>query len=363
MVHGNYTKSWVLVTCVSIFCASSNSGFAQQTLTGAIETQNGHFVTAVNGGGLGGPNTGPNATALHTDATTPLAWETFTLRWVDTSACKFALQTVYGKFVTAVNGGGIGGPNTSQSPIHTDATTVGSWESFKLLIQQDGTHAFIQTPDGQHYLTAVNGGNFGGPNNVPIHTDATTLGPLEQFVFKSSTSFNCSSINAPVVVTRRDFAVQMQQQFNLPQPSTPINFPDVPRSDPAYLAVEAAAPYMNMQILCPTCMFNPKFFPDYPVSNAVEAITLVRLLQSFSGLTLLDAQTSETVLSNAADASGLKSPARPYLATAIQNGILVLQSGNTISLGTELTESDFSARISSLQTKFKFPHPSPVSPR
>jgi len=48
--------------------------------TGNILTSNGsNMLTAVNGGGLGGPNSGPGAVALHTDATGAGPWETFKL--------------------------------------------------------------------------------------------------------------------------------------------------------------------------------------------------------------------------------------------------------------------------------------------
>jgi hypothetical protein len=42
--------------------------------------------------------------------------------------------------------------------------------------------ATLQTPDG-HYVTPVNGGGIGenGNNTEPIHIDATTIGPYEQF--------------------------------------------------------------------------------------------------------------------------------------------------------------------------------------
>jgi hypothetical protein len=144
----------------------------------ALRTIDGHFVTIVNGGGLGGPNVGPGSVALHTDAVKAKAWETFHVVWID--ATRFALKTIDGHFVTAVNGGGIGGPNDASSPVHTDATALGPWEKLTFVYDIRTQTASIQTPDGR-YLTAVNGGGFGGPNNVPIHTDATQIGPWERF--------------------------------------------------------------------------------------------------------------------------------------------------------------------------------------
>lgn len=348
---------WTVFASVAFSFVLSTPGVAQQTVTGAIQTQTGNFITAVNGGGLGGPNYGSNATALHTDATTPEAWETFSMVWVNQGGCEVALQTVYGNFVTAVNGGGMGGPNTAQAPIHTDATTVGTWEMFTIQIQQDGVHAFIQTPDHQHYITAVNGGGFGGPNNVPIHTDATQIGSWEQLVFKPSTTLACTAINTSAIVTRRQFAVQIQQQFGLQPPANPVNFPDVPPSDPNYIAIEAVAPYMNAQVLCPTCMLNPKFFPDYPITNGIETLTTIRILQAFNQVTLLDLQTSNNVLSTAADSTSIKPPARPYFATAIQSKLLTLGAGNKISPAIALTQTDVSTRLTALKQRFTFPPP------
>lgn len=143
-----------------------------------LKTQKGHSVTVVNGGGLGGPNTSPRAVALHTDATTPGPWETFQLQWLDGMWC--TLQTENGHYLTAVNGGGIGGPNDSTCPVHTDATWSLGWEQLTLNYDAVTKTATLQTPDG-HFLTAVNGGGIGGPDSAPFHTDATAVGPWEKF--------------------------------------------------------------------------------------------------------------------------------------------------------------------------------------
>jgi hypothetical protein len=154
---------------------------AQEVLRGAIRTVNGHFLTAVNGGGLGGPDAGPGSVALHSDAVNGGPWETFRVIWLDPYRRQFALRTINGRYVTAVNGGGIGGPNDGSSPFHTDASRIGPWELYTLTQRPDGT-TWIRTPGG-NLVTAVNGGGFGGPNDVPIHTDAMKIGPWERFTF------------------------------------------------------------------------------------------------------------------------------------------------------------------------------------
>lgn len=107
-------------------------------------------------------------------------WEQFTLVTIDTNQKTFALKANDGNYVTAVNAGGIGGPNDVTSPIHTDATAIGGWETLTLEKQSNGTYA-LKTPSG-FYLTALNSGGFGeAANKKPIHTDAKNLGPWETF--------------------------------------------------------------------------------------------------------------------------------------------------------------------------------------
>src|SRR5208283_3116673 len=104
----------------------------------AITTMNGHFLTAADGGGYGGPNTGAGAVALHSDSRRADAWEKFDWIWLDEKHRKFALRTLAGTFLTAVNGGGIGGPNDGRGPFHTDATQLGVDEVFDVEFDDAG---------------------------------------------------------------------------------------------------------------------------------------------------------------------------------------------------------------------------------
>jgi hypothetical protein len=146
----------------------------------AIKTNNGkNYVTVVNGGGL--DSSFQNA-AFATNRRAVGPWEQFTLVTVDANQKTFALKANDGNFVTAVNAGGIGGPNDATSPLHTDATAIGAWEALTLEKQGNGTYA-LKTPSG-FYLTALNAGGFGeAANKKPIHTDAKNLGPWETFTF------------------------------------------------------------------------------------------------------------------------------------------------------------------------------------
>lgn len=181
----------VIVCSVKCHAADPPAG----ALVAAIQTATGNYLTAVNGGGLGGPDTGPTAVALHTDATKAGPRETFTIVWLNSTYTQFALQTSDGHYVTAVNGGGAGGPNDSSAPIHTDAKTIGIWETltFNFLPHNRLT---IKVPNGQ-FLSAVNGGGMIGPAASPIHTDATRHAEWETFKLVHLEAASASARKAP----------------------------------------------------------------------------------------------------------------------------------------------------------------------
>src|ERR1700730_9348916 len=88
-------------------------------------------------------------------------------------------QTVNGHYLTAVGGGG-----RTTDVIHTDATRIGSWEKFTLIDSGTGTPVIqygIQTANG-HYLTAVGGG---GRTTDVIHSDATQIQAWELLTLNS----------------------------------------------------------------------------------------------------------------------------------------------------------------------------------
>lgn len=147
-----------------------------------IQTSGGYFLTAVDGGGLGGPNN--TGVALHSDARERSTWETFQLILVQEGSW-YALQTSSGhNYVTAVNGGGVGGPNNSKCPFHTDLRSnerPGTWETFTLVyVDEPAGKVALRTENG-NYVTAVNGGGTGGPNTTPIHTDAVRVSDWEKW--------------------------------------------------------------------------------------------------------------------------------------------------------------------------------------
>jgi hypothetical protein len=93
----------------------------------AIRTSNGHYLTAVGGGGR-------TTDVIHSNATQIQAWEKFIVVPVSVGGGLpggnpgwFAFQTVDGHYLTAVNSGGIG---SAFEAIHSDATQIQAWEEF-----------------------------------------------------------------------------------------------------------------------------------------------------------------------------------------------------------------------------------------
>jgi len=162
----------------------------------AIQTFNQNFVTAVDGGGR-------TTNVLHTDAKGIGAWEQFKLLGSSGLGGQYAFQTMKGTYLTAVNGGGLSNvvlPNGQPTdPLHTDATQVQSWETFKIVLDQYGWRNAIQTVNG-HYLTAV---GAGGKTTDAFHTDAVKPNSWEQFYLwkcgdlGSGYQYAISALNGP----------------------------------------------------------------------------------------------------------------------------------------------------------------------
>jgi hypothetical protein len=195
---GSWTYLGVISALLFVFSTvhpSNLSSGASLQITGYIQTSNGFFLSAWKNGGVGGANLGTGATALHTDATKAGPWELFSIIFID--ATHFALKTANGQYVTAINGGGAGNPSP-QFAIGTIRLggLPGSNETFSITAVGGGK-VTISTSDG-HYVTAVNGGGFGGPNDVPIHTDATSMGPWEHFTWVSPMDpLHSHGVNSP----------------------------------------------------------------------------------------------------------------------------------------------------------------------
>jgi hypothetical protein len=172
--------------CGGLFCVGNSP-----TIT--IKTWTGNFVTAesLNGGGLSGSDA-----AMNTNRTKQLGWETFTCVPASgpTNSSPFGLKTSNGQWVTAIWGGGVGGPDADPWEIQTNRTQALAWETFTLVTSNvnpnSNSNSFscaLKTSNGL-FVTAVNGGGYGNndtANKFPIHTNATWAvpGPWEIFFF------------------------------------------------------------------------------------------------------------------------------------------------------------------------------------
>jgi len=154
----------LLVSALSLGLAQEVQGASQKCF---IVTHNGHYLTAVAGGGQ-------IDDAIHSDATQGRSWETFTL--VDSGAgnSTYGIKTLTGNYLTAVDGGGL-----TVDVIHSDAAVIRDWEEFKFYPMGDGYFG-IQTHAG-NFLTAVGGG---GRTTDVIHSNQTGVGPSEKFKLK-----------------------------------------------------------------------------------------------------------------------------------------------------------------------------------
>jgi hypothetical protein len=174
-VAGISAMAVMAVMAVSLSGTASASNGTRIGCT--FKTANGHYLTAVNGGGLAGVDAGGQPIdVIHTDAVQAGGWETFTLVGPGGGA-PYGIQTTNAHFLTAVGGGG-----RITDVIHSDATAMQGWEKFIVVkappAPGDPQDVYsIQTIDG-HFLTAVDGG---GRTTDTIHSDATAINGWEKF--------------------------------------------------------------------------------------------------------------------------------------------------------------------------------------
>jgi hypothetical protein len=152
----------ILATLLLSFGVNTTTQAASMR-TCLIQAFDGHYLTAVGGGGQ-------TVDAIHTNATVAGAWEKFTIVPFRQGGGS-AIKTVRGFYLTAVGGGG-----RAQDVIHTNAIRPSRWERFQLISQGNNIYA-IQTISG-NYLTAQ---DSGGRVNDVIHSNATRISTWEQF--------------------------------------------------------------------------------------------------------------------------------------------------------------------------------------
>jgi len=165
--------------------------------------------------------------------------------------------------------------------------------------------------------------------------------------------------NPDGIVTRGDFAVFVRRMFILEPPDHTLVFPDVTQKDTFYPAVQAVAPFMNMQLLCPGCALSGVFTPGKPVTRAESTIVLVRILVAQKKVQLLNGGDADGILAGVADVKSMSSPARRYFATAIKSGLVTLGKERIFQPGLQHRRADTALLLDRVQKNFSIP----VAPR
>ncbi len=151
--------------------ADALPGPVEPPRTVVIQTSRTFYLTAVDNGGVAATS----GTVISTNARSVGANAKFTLVPIDEANQTYAIRTADGHYVTAVQGGGLG----SVGAIHTDQRTPGPWEKFIIDDLGDGTCSLRTTSN--YYLTA-DGSNSGPDYSLwPLHTNETTRGTFETF--------------------------------------------------------------------------------------------------------------------------------------------------------------------------------------
>ncbi len=151
-----------------------------------IQTARGNYITAVGGGGK-------TTDAVHTDAVKADQWEYFrVLKCGDLgSGYQYAVYAPNGVLFAYGGGGRVGGEGSEL--IRTGAIGVlndytkrpvpydDNWQRFRLIQQGDGSYA-LQTVDG-HYVTAIQGGGLSSGTTTwdNLVTDRTQVQAWERF--------------------------------------------------------------------------------------------------------------------------------------------------------------------------------------
>jgi S-layer homology domain len=155
--------------------------------------------------------------------------------------------------------------------------------------------------------------------------------------------------------TLSEFANSVQEKFALPQPDAPVVFDDVPQSNPSYTAAEAVYPFLHRQLLCPDCALTPNFYPKAQLTRAQAAVVLVSILIRAGKITLATPEETSDILANVPDADSVSVFARPYIATAVANGLLRLEPGNLIRPSQPYSHTEMAAIFDTVQRRFPPP--------
>lgn len=160
--------------------------------------------------------------------------------------------------------------------------------------------------------------------------------------------------------TLLELARAAQEKFNLTQPTYPVAFDDLRPNDPDYAAAQAIYPFLHRQLLCPECAltssFSPKQAPNDAPSNSVTraqaAVVLVSILSTQERSSLLTPEQTADVFAIVSDADSVSVNARPYIATALADGILVLHTGNMVHPMQPYSRTEMATAFDTIERRF-----------
>lgn len=154
-------------------------------LKGGIKTADGYFLTVRSAPKKGAPSARDadhDRTALRVEAKTAGPSEFFTIE--NLGKREFALKTPDGHYLSA--SGTEAAANGSETAEHArSALTLSKTPNAKtrlIMTEYADNRVTLRTPDGR-YLTAVNGGGVGGQTYGPLKSDAAVRGAQEIFTW------------------------------------------------------------------------------------------------------------------------------------------------------------------------------------
>jgi hypothetical protein len=152
--------------------------------------------------------------------------------------------------------------------------------------------------------------------------------------------------------TLAEFARATQEKLKLTQPSYPVTFDDLRPNDPNYSAAEAVYPFLHRQLLCPECALDPRFSPKNALTRAQAAVVLISVLTEQERASLLTPEQTADALADVPDADAVSVFARPYIATALADGLLVLDAGKMVHPTEPYSRTEMTAAFDTIQRRF-----------
>lgn len=241
---------------------------------------------------------------------------------------------------------GLGGCRTQPPRFHPPQGIYVCPQEVKLSVKDEHTRIFYTTDDSRPTKSSS---RYKGPFLV---ANTQTVSAIAQEEDEEPSRVKSKTYTCRPVVNRADIALLLQQAFSLPQPAHAVAYADVRSTDLIYPAAQAVTPFLNRQVLCPNCLLSANFSPQRPISRAEAAITLVSILIAANKVQLLSAASANSVLNGVSDAGSLPPFARRYAATAIQNGVLALESGNMLQPSQPYSHTELAAALNTIKAKF-----------